>query len=553
MNCQICGSKFDAPPRTSGGSEDIDEILQKALGNARGCPKCNRVAAAPSVFRRIRKGLLAAFLITTGLILPISAYLRSPMRTTLAQQAITRAAGDLRVQKLLGVTLKSGNLISGGIKTDEMGWRDADLLFPLSGTLGGGVLHVVAGRGDGPWVISTLDVWADKDPQPINLLLDKIEISSETDRDVQSQPLVAPELLSVPSTAPKSDGSYPVIRAALGLMPGTATAVSSREYRTSRVSHFLDGAEDSSEVDLRTGVFVLRHTDLMIADSIPLVFTRVFHTVGDPASHIPGNWAFVGGDSHPSFGPGFSHTYDICPMGDHNPGSQMEVVMADGNSLHFVRISKGNGYANAWYEQLDVSSEFYKARLWWNGIGWTLSLEDGTTYLFPESSDGKNLAQGATLEMRDPEGHRVQLARDGRHNLRRLVSPSGRIITLEYDKDGLIQQAHDDAGHHVDYSYDSLSRLTVVHDSLGPIFRYKYDRRSTDKIVIVENGEGRAFLRNTYDPFGRVSEQVFADGSRYGYTYEVNGRGQVTETMVTTPDGKMLTFDFENGELVSKN
>ena len=36
--------------------------------------------------------------------------------------------------------------------------------------------------------------------------------------------------------------------------------------------------------------------------------------------------------------------------------------------------------------------------------------------------------------MRDPQGRRVQLIRDGRRNLRKLVSPNGRTISLDYNE-----------------------------------------------------------------------------------------------------------------------
>src|SRR5258708_7230934 len=131
MKCHSCGSQLDGIQSHTGASQDIDELLhasvEKALRKTRCCPECNQPLTPPSLLRRIRKGLLAAFLVTTGLILPVSAYLRSPMRTAIARQAITRAAEDSRVKKLLGEGLEPGSLISGAIKADDMGWRDADL------------------------------------------------------------------------------------------------------------------------------------------------------------------------------------------------------------------------------------------------------------------------------------------------------------------------------------------------------------------------------------------------------------------------------------------
>jgi hypothetical protein len=69
-------------------------------------------------------------------------------------------------------------------------------------------------------------------------------------------------------------------------------------------------------------------------------------------------------------------------------------------------------------------------------------------------------------------------------------------------------------------------------------------------MATVETGEGRVLLRNSYGPSGRVFEQVFADGSRYGYSYSVNRENVVTQTVVTAPDGEKLAFNFRDGELI---
>ena len=557
MNCNGCGTQLTDNPSPEMVNQAVDEVMQASVEDAKRragvCPLCGHSHYLPFYARQaFQTAVLVAILIGVGLILAVNMYLRSPIRTSLAQEAIARATQDSRVTSVLGSPVRAGRLASGGIKTDETGWSEGELKIPLSGPLGSAVLHVVAGRGDGAWLISTLDVTLEKEAQPVNLLRGKIEISGEQSYlNIHTQPAVTPEMLDVVSAAPKSDGAYPVIRAGMGLLPGSESAVSSKDYQSSRISHFVDAREDVSEVDLRTGVFVLRRTDLMIDDSIPLVFTRVFHTVGAPIYEAPGNWAFLPGDNHPAFGLGSSHTYDICPMGTRNPYTFMDLVMADGNSIHFERISKGTGYGDAWYEQQKVSSEFYKARLWWNGSGWTARLQDGTTYLFPESYNGTNLAQGSPIEMRNPEGKRAQLLRDGQRNLRRLVSPSGRTISLEYNDKGLIRQAHDDAGHQVDYTYDSMMRLILVTDSNGSKIRYTFDPARPDKMTTIESGDGRILLRNAYDSFGRVSEQVFADGSRYEYAYVADRQRHVKQAVVTTPDGKKQSFNMEDGAQAS--
>jgi YD repeat-containing protein len=361
---------------------------------------------------------------------------------------------------------------------------------------------------------------------------------------------VTPILLDSVAAPPESDGSYPVIR--ITMDSGNNRLAQFARSLVSRQPHFLDQPENSFEVDLRSGTFVLRRTDLFVQDSIPLVLTRAFHGWGPPNWRRAGNWAFAPGPSHPAFGPGSSHSYDICPMGTRNPYTFMELYMADGNFIHLNRISQGTGYADAWYEYTDASSEFYKARLWWNGNGWTFRLRDGTVYQFPESYNGTNLAQGAPVEMRDPQGRRVELVRDARRNLRRLVSPNARTIALDYDDGGRVSHAQDDDGHTVDYSYDSEGRLALVSENGRPSLRYRYDPDQPDKMAAVEDSAGGALVRNSYFEDGQVSAQTLADGSRYLYHYEVDAQGQVTQATVTTPDQGVHTFAFRNGALISR-
>ena len=129
----------------------------------------------------------------------------------------------------------------------------------------------------------------------------------------------------------------------------------------------------------------------------------------------------------------------------------------------------------------------------------------GTQYQFPESIQWENLAQGAPFEMRDPPGRRVQFIGDARRNLRELVSPNGRTISLEYNTEGFVQQAKNDEGRIIHYSYDSDTRLTSVQDNKGPGFRYLYAADYRDKMLAVEDENGGVLLRNSYDAYGRVS------------------------------------------------
>ena len=112
---------------------------------------------------------------------------------------------------------------------------------------------------------------------------------------------------------------------------------------------------NQSEVDLHSGEFVLRQTDFFISDVIPVALIRTYHS-----------WDY---QNH-AFGMGNSHPYDIAPVGTRNPYTYIDLVLEDGREVHFDRISEGTGYADAVYEHDETTSEFYGARITWNGQGW---------------------------------------------------------------------------------------------------------------------------------------------------------------------------------------
>jgi hypothetical protein len=98
---------------------------------------------------------------------------------------------------------------------------------------------------------------------------------------------------------------------------------------------------DLVETDLRTGKFVWRQTDLMIAEGgVQIPLTRTYSAQ---------DW-LTSNPEH-AFGMNANHPYDIAPVGTRNPYTELEIVLEDGDVLHFPRISKGRGYEDAFYMQ----------------------------------------------------------------------------------------------------------------------------------------------------------------------------------------------------------
>src|SRR6266849_4435673 len=337
-----------------------------------------------------------------------------------------------------------------------------------------------------------------------------------------------PELLPINYTAPTWDGSYPCL-VIHPINPGSVRPAFTSSISRAKPSVRHDSQVNEFEVDLHSGVFLLRQTDLFVPDAMPLSLTRTYR-IWDNYSR--------------AFGVGTNHPYDICPTGTRLPYTYMDLNLEDGRKIHFSRISKGTGYADAVFRHDETSSEFYDSHIAWNGDGWTLDFRDGSKFLFPEAYHATKYAQGAPIEMRDERGSSIRFKRDRVRNLEKLISPSGHTITFKYDGAGRIIETGDDVGHIRRYFYNSAGNLETVSDGAHILNRFEYDSRVGPPgygpyfMTSIKDGNGTELLRNWYGHGGRVSKQRLAGGQVYRYDYLLNKQFEIVETVVTLPSGQ---------------
>jgi YD repeat-containing protein len=347
-----------------------------------------------------------------------------------------------------------------------------------------------------------------------------------------------PKFLPAENLAPIWNGSYPKLVVRWATEPSKPLRFKA-SVASPWLTHLHNEPLDQAEVDLHSGEFILRQTDFFVPDAWPVTLVRTYHS-WDYGSH--------------AFGLGTSHPYDIAPVGTRNPYTYLDLILEDGRAVHFKRISEGTGYADAVYEHNETSSEFYGARITWNGNGWDLRFHNGDLYLFPEAYHAKNLTQGSAFEIRDATGRLIQLKRDDSLNLTTIISSSGRNINFSYDAAARVVKAEDDAGNIRHYTYDSTSHLTHVSDDAHILYRFEYlpvlNWDGYDKYLLtsIADATGREILRNTYVN-GRVSEQRLANGKIYRFKYRVE-ENEIVETTFESPDDKTRIFHFYHGMLV---
>jgi YD repeat-containing protein len=329
---------------------------------------------------------------------------------------------------------------------------------------------------------------------------------------------------------PATDGSYGVVRIEPLGQGSKRTFRHSLQTNLITIQH--NAPVDAFEVDMRSGLFVLRQTDLFIKDAMPLCLTRTYRPWDKQIR---------------AFGMGTSHPYELTEYGSRFPYTYTDLVLEDYETVHFERISKGTGFADAIYEHTATASEFYGARIVWNGNGWTVTLRDGRVLLLPEAYNAKTPTQAAVVEMRNARGQRIKFDRDPvTRNLRHLTSPGGRAITFEYNRAGQVSSVTDDLGNGADYYYDSEKRLYAVSRTDGHAYRFAYDH---DKMTTISDEKGAILLEIDYNEYDRVEEERAGDGRTYRFRYVWDQKGtSVEQAFVTVPDGTVYAFD--HGTLV---
>ncbi len=323
-------------------------------------------------------------------------------------------------------------------------------------------------------------------------------------------------------------------------------------------------ATDGDPVDLSTGHYLLEEDDVVVKDTLPVRFTRLYRS----------------GDTKPkTFGIGSTHSYDLFLIGDSLTFSYMDLIMPDGGRIHYVRVSTGTGYADGIFEHTTTPTKFYNSRLVWNGNGWAINLQDGSSYSFPACHNATRPGQCGMISYRDPHGRVLKISRDSAGNITHIVSPSKRGIKFTIDSGNRISRARQHFGrviHFVSYQYDERGRLvkarTIYLDIVQAMFNLfyrlmrwpepgrdwwrhetkEYTYNDSHQMLTVKGAD--ISLTNEYDGNGRVMKQAVADGRTFKFAYVLNKDGKITQADVTKPDGSLRRVTFNShGYILSDN
>jgi RHS repeat-associated protein len=298
--------------------------------------------------------------------------------------------------------------------------------------------------------------------------------------------------------------------------------------------------KDGDPVDLGTGLFVYKKTDLYEPDVIPIVLTRVYRQ-GDPIAR--------------DFGIGTRHPYDIfVGSSDSANCSYMDLYLPDFTRIHYTRYSNGTA-CGAYGTPIPIfvcntcPGAWFGSTLYWTGgygpvAHWAIYRRDGLTFDFPAGATNASIQTLGLTGIHDPNNNYLSITRDQNSYITNITSPNGRFINFLYDSNYNLTKATDGFGRTVQYSYDPSSRLTQVIDANGGVWQYSYD--SNGDMITITDPRQITYLTNHYDANFRVDQQTQADLGTFKFNYITDPLNNVTETDVTDPRGNVRKVTFNS-------
>lgn len=293
-------------------------------------------------------------------------------------------------------------------------------------------------------------------------------------------------------------------------------------------------------IDLKTGEFLHSEADLAIADIVPLTIER---------SYRPNDM------KRREFGIGTSWNWGYTLNRPGTDYSVLELIQPNGTAIRFDRIS-GTGVQGVW-RQAGSNTQFGGATLstvydsdptqpW--GRAFRLRLSDGSQMQFSSWNDIR------LRWIEDRYGNRTTLVYDA-GEVRRIVSPSGRSLTLEYDGNNRVQTIVDHTGRRWSYAYDANGLLKDVIYPDNKAKHYAYQVRlqgaalEQHRIESIVDRRGNRVLLNEFEVVagrstGRVIRQTLADDSKVEIDYGHIDNG-VAGTLVTEADGSKHRYVFD--------
>ena len=178
----------------------------------------------------------------------------------------------------------------------------------------------------------------------------------------------------------------------------------------------------------------------------------------------------------------------------------------------------------------------------------TLHMPNGSILRFTPLSSSSQRISGL-VSITDYSNATLTFQRDPQTpiNITSITDPTGRSLKLQYDAQNRITSLTDPIGRTVTYTYDAAGHLASVTHPDGAKWQYAWDT-GTNNLVSVTDPRNVVIVRNVFDGFGRVFQQVQADNSTLGFVYTLANplvaTSPVLQTVTTDQLGRTTSYRF---------
>ena len=186
-----------------------------------------------------------------------------------------------------------------------------------------------------------------------------------------------------------------------------------------------------------------------------------------------------------AFGMGTSHVYDWYLWTNRTDGSFVDLILEDGNRVHYVQQNPGTGYQQWVFVNTSSPTSFLNSEMRWDAGKWKITLLDGTVYKFlPCGNHTRHKCR--LVEYQNRSGGWLRMTRDADSNLLSIVNPRNRGITFRNDSAGRIVAANAIGSDKVvTFEYDDLGRLKRVAKTGLMFYRNRMIELATHFLEII--------------------------------------------------------------------
>lgn len=153
-------------------------------------------------------------------------------------------------------------------------------------------------------------------------------------------------------------------------------------------------------------------------------------------------------------------------------------------------------------------------------------------------------ARGNLVSSADPSGATMTMSYSASGEVTAITNALGQATTMAYNATGLPTQVTDALGRATNFTYDALGRVTSSTNAANETHSYTYD--VLDRVVTVTDALNQV-TTFAYDAAGRLTSVTDAKGSVVGYEYDSFGR----RSAEVAPDGRRTTYAYRADNLVS--